>query len=131
LSTDPPTSAVARLLEPGVGSAALAEAPREPVRPQGGTPAIKREFILTAQADATLRHVVDVLSRATGTQVTNSHFLRALLKAVAESMPAVETEAGRLGTLKRPSNARGREAEREQYEEAIAGALGTALRGGH
>jgi hypothetical protein len=132
LTQDQPSSAVARLLEPGVGRAALQEASRGRGRaeaePTGETPTIKREFILTPQADETLKHLVDVFSRATGTQVTNSHLLRAALKALAEAMPAIERGASELGRLKRPSNARGREAERERYEEAIARALSQASR---
>src|SRR6516225_4742791 len=130
LTQEQPTSAVARLLEPGVGRAALTGAPealrREEPVPTGETPTIKREFILTPQADETLKHLVDLFSRATGTQVTNSHLLRAALKALAEAMPAIERGASELGPLKRPSNARGREAERERYEEAIARAISRA-----
>ena len=132
LINEPPTSTVARLLEPGVGRAALSEASREPepegVRRTGETPCIKREFILTPQADNTLRDLVDAFSRATGTQVTNSHLFRSLLRAVALSMPHIESEAQALGRIKRPSNARGREAERERYEGAIAKAITDALK---
>jgi hypothetical protein len=124
-----PSSAVARLLEPGIGRAALAEPGRDapqghPVpTPTGETPDIKREFILTGSADATLREAVSILSRATGTDVTNSHFLRSLLKVLAAALPEIEREAARTGRLKRPGNARGREAERESYKRRLAEAL--------
>src|SRR5262245_43261787 len=121
-----PSSAVARLLEPGIGRAALAEAaakPEVPVRQAGEVPNIKREFILTQSADETLTHMTSLLSKATGTDVSNSHFLRALLKVLEEARPEIERQARAVGTLKRPSNARGKEQERELYEAALAKAL--------
>jgi hypothetical protein len=131
-----PSSAVARLLEPGIGRAALGEAvpdaprviPARAPAPTGETPDIKREFILTRVADDTLREAVRLLSRATGTDVTNSHFLRALLEVVAQAMPELEQGATGLGRLRRPSNARGNEAARESYERRLAEALRAGLR---
>lgn len=59
LTNDQPTSAVSRLLDPGVGRAALTVPARLQERgetlPTGETPTIKREFILTPCADETLR----------------------------------------------------------------------------
>jgi hypothetical protein len=125
-----PSSSVRNLLEPGVGRAALAGTTPEaaPAGATGETPDVKREFILTQTADDTLGHVVTLYSKATGTQVSNSHFLRALLKALAQVLPDLEREAWQLGRLRRPSNARGREAEREEYERTLAGALLRGLR---
>lgn len=93
----------------------------------GDVPNIKREFILTRGADDTLQDAVRILSRATGANLTNSHFLRAVLKTVQLAMPELEREAAKLGKLKRPSNARGNEVEREEYEERLAEALHSAL----
>lgn len=131
-----PSSAVARLLDPGVGRAALAESgrlpqarrPAEAQRPTGEVPTIKREFILTPSADEALKQLALTLSQATGSEVTNSHLLRSVLRVLAGALPSVEREAMALGPLRRPGNARGREAERERYEEALAGALDRALR---
>lgn len=91
------------------------------------TPNIKREFILTQSTDDTLQDLVRVFSRATGANLTNSHFLRVVLKALAHAMPELEREASELGSLKRPSNARGNQAAREGYEEALAVAVASAL----
>jgi hypothetical protein len=56
-------------------------APRRVPRPKPSTtPIIKREFMLTPSADDTLFEAVRVLSRATHTNLSNSHFLRVLLK---------------------------------------------------
>ena len=95
---------------------------------EGDIPNIKREFILTRAADDTLQDAVRLLSRATGANLTNSHFLRAVLKTVQLAMPELEREAAKLGKLKRPSNARGNEAEREEYEERLAEAVHSAIR---
>jgi hypothetical protein len=91
------------------------------------TPIIKREFMLTPAADDTLFQAVRVLSRATGTNLSNSHFLRVMLKVVAEAMPQIEKEASRLGKLKRPGNAPGNQPEREEYEQRIAVAVAAAI----
>jgi hypothetical protein len=91
------------------------------------TPSIKREFMLTPLADDSLHDAVRVLSRATGTSLSNSHFLRVVLKVVEHAMPEIEREASRLGKLKRPSNARENQAEREEFEQRIAEAVAAAL----
>jgi hypothetical protein len=89
---------------------------------------VKREFILTPQVDEALRQLVDLFSRSTGAQVTNSHLLRAMLKGVSRSLRGIEAEAQAAGRIRRPSNARGREAERERYEEAMARAIIAGIR---
>jgi hypothetical protein len=91
-------------------------------------PNIKREFILTQSADETLQDAVRLFSRATGTQLSNSHFLRVLIKGLAHAMPELEREASQIGKLKRPGNARGKEAEREEYEQRLAKAVTNAMR---
>ena len=131
LTSAVPSSAVARLLEPGVARAALVEAPGgapKPPEPTGETPDIKREFILTQTADDALGHLTALYSKATSTNVTNSHFLRAVLKVLAHAMPEVEKQAWQTGKLRRPSNARGNEAEREEYERRLAVSLLAGLR---
>lgn len=91
------------------------------------TPIIKREFMLTPSADDTLFQAVRTLSRATGTNLSNSHFLRVMLKVVADAMPQIEEEASRLGKLKRPGNAPANQPDREEYEQRIAEAVATAI----
>src|SRR5262245_47537703 len=95
---------------------------------EGDIPNIKREFILTQSTDDALQDAVRLFSRATGTNLTNSHFLRVLLKCVAHAMPELEGEAPSIGKLKRPSNAREGQAAREEYERAIAAAVNAAFR---
>jgi hypothetical protein len=119
-------------LAPGVGhvhavAASPAPAPAERLSEAGEPANIKREFVLTPSADETLRTLVSVFERATGTTITNSHLLRTLLRAAAEALPEIEKEAARLGRMKRPSNARGNESERDEFERRLAQALLAAL----
>jgi hypothetical protein len=99
-----------------------------PVSATGETPDIKREFVLTQTADDTLSHLINLYSKASGTNVSNSHFFRAVLKALAYAMPELERQAWQMGRLRRPSNARGKEAERDEYEARIAQVLVAGLR---
>lgn len=93
-------------------------------------PTIKREFMLTRVADDSLYEAVRALSRATGTSLSNSHFLRVILKVVANAIPEIEREASRLrGTVERPGNARENQAEREEYELTLAVAVAAAIKG--
>ncbi|MBX6313676.1 MAG: hypothetical protein IRY99_12270 [Isosphaeraceae bacterium] len=97
-------------------------------RPESGTtPSIKREFMLTPSADDTLFRAVRILSRATGTNLSNSHFLRVMLKVIAEAIPQIEKEASLLGKLKRPGNSAANQPEREDYEQRLAGAVAAAI----
>jgi hypothetical protein len=91
-------------------------------------PNIKREFILTQLTDNTLQDAVRLFSRAIGTDLTNSHMLRVILKAVAHAMPVLEREVSQLGKLRRPSNARTSQLEREEFERKLASAVVAALR---
>ena len=92
------------------------------------SPNIKREFILTPRTDDTVQDVVRLFSRAIGTDLTNSHMLRVILKAVAHAMPVLEREVLQIGKLKRPSNARTSQLEREEFERKLAAVLVSAFR---
>jgi hypothetical protein len=103
--------------------------PGETARPveDPETPNIMRQFILTQSADDTLHEAIRLLSRATGTSPTNSHFLRALLKIVANAIPEIEREAEEIGKLKLPKNARENQQERDEYEQKLAEAIASAV----
>jgi hypothetical protein len=156
LNTPPPTSSVAKLLEPGIGAAVTlptASAPAPTTVPGAGQPAvpraeheqdvlpaagrqtgepadIKREFTLTRGTDDTLSELLALYQRTTGCRLHSSHLMRALLRVVREAMPELEREAKALGRLRRPSNASGREAERDEFEEQLAVSLRAGLRAG-
>ena len=140
-----PTSSVARLLEPGVAVGALApvrsdlpdrqllDNGQEPVRNRaraatGELANITRQFILTESTDEVLQQLVQLYSRAAGSQLTNSHVLRAILKGIVHAMPELEREVGRMGKIKRPQNIRGKEHERESFEKKIAAAFVSGMR---
>src|SRR6516162_6214973 len=136
-----PSSAVARLFDMGAAARAIAamNSPDPVSTPQVAlvpTPApsaqsanLKREFIFTQSAEDTFSELVSLYQRATGTKLTGSHVARAMLKGVAHCMESLEREAKYIGRLKLPSNARGKEADREQFEERIAMAFIAGIRG--
>jgi hypothetical protein len=134
-----PTSSVANILDESVARAALARvtpARRVEETEQAAhtasvvadealteTPTIRRQFILTPSADLTLKHMVALYSKATGSELTNSHVLRALLKAIEHAMPQLEHEAEQMGKLKRPKNDRANEAHRDEFERKLASCI--------
>jgi len=155
LRTPPPSSSVARLLDVDAATRAVATpaAPppthaqqsmtpaghslirseaRAPGGPQEGAISesihIKREFILSIEAEETLTRLVDLYRRATGARLSGSHVLRAILKGVAACMGSLDQEVPRIGRLKLPSNARGRESQREAFEDRLAEAFVNAIR---
>lgn len=150
LKEPPPTSSIARLLDFNAAARAVALPPsapisvaREPVTPEnqsapqvradnavptGERPRLNRQLVLTPSADETLSRLVDLYRRATDSKLTSSHVTRAVLRGIAHCMDHLEREARRIGPLKLPSNARGRELERERFEARIADAFVAGIR---
>jgi hypothetical protein len=141
-----PTSSVANILDESVARAALARVtPARRVVEETDhavhaipivddeslteTPTIRRQFILTPSADLTLKHMIALYSKATGSELTNSHVLRALLKAVEHAMPQLEHEAEQMGKLKRPKNDRANEAHRDEFERKLASCIVAGMQG--
>ncbi len=146
LREPPPSSSVARLLDKEAAARAVAT-PRSAETPQAqapktvtvnfpapttapsGEPAnLKREFVFSPSTDQTFTRLVDLYRRSTSTRLSSSHVLRAILKGIAHSMDSLDREARRIGPLKLPGNARGREGERERFEERIAEAFVAGVR---
>lgn len=141
-----PSSSVARLLDLGAAARAIVKEevkkePEEPTRhqsgdlaplkvaqPTGETPNVKCQVLLTPSADKTFTRLVEVYRLATGTKLTASHVVRALLTATSHCMEQLEKRAKRIGPLKLPSNARGKELERERFEARIADAFIAGIR---
>lgn len=145
LRETPPTSAVARLLDVGAAaravSSAAALAPESPnalphtVAPvaadicqHGVNTLIKREFVLTPATDRAMTTLIGSLRLATGARVSASHVLRSLLLAVEHAQGSIDSESRHVGPLRLPSNARGREAERIEFERRIAAVLAAGMR---
>jgi len=88
--------------------------------PTGEPANIKRELVLSPSTEETFSRLVELYRRSTGTRLSSSHVARAMLKGVAACMASLEREAEAIGRLRLPGNARGREGEREQFEDRIA-----------
>ncbi len=145
LTDPPPTSSVARLLDrgavaralspnssrPGASSSSLETVEVTLVSDHGVGPRpspIKREFVLTPETDATLATLVSIYRQATGSRLSASHIVRALLRAAERGLESIEREAQRLGLLKLPSNGKGHEAQRKAFEAKLAGGFIAAMR---
>lgn len=140
LRTDPPSSSVARLLDPSAAARATGRMPTQPAgvpgtetprqpEPSPATPGlIKREFILTPAANATLDRLIDLYRRGTRTRLAASHVLRALLLVTRDALDTLAAELADAHPLRLPSNARGHEDERERFEQTLAECLRTSLR---
>lgn len=150
LQTEPPSSSIARLLDLNAAARAVAapveteekaeapatqqekpvEIPRVAAKPTSAltSPHIKRELVFTPASEAIFSQLVEIYRRTTGTKLTASHVARALMKGAAHCMEYLEKEARRIGPLKLPSNARGRELERERFEARIADAFIAGIR---
>jgi len=148
LHQTPPTSSVSRLLDASAAMRATAPAPGGAGTPVSGASPVpmsvelagaprdfpgevvylKREFVVTLEADEAITRLVEAYRRATRTRMTASHVLRSVALAVERAMPTLEREAQRLGPMRLPSNARSRRAERERFERAIAAAFTAGMR---
>lgn len=151
LRNPPPSSSVARFLDVSAATRAIAEPVEEsipPNRPGVGkalasvqddpfgsgdaqssqASIIKREIILTTAAEETLSELVRLYRRATGTRLSTSHVIRAMLKAVAHSIRSLEREAEGIGRQRLPSNARGHESQRERFENRLTQAFVSGMR---
>ncbi|MBX3353954.1 MAG: hypothetical protein KF684_13565 [Phycisphaeraceae bacterium] len=135
LHTTPPTSSVARLLDhsgtaadtgpgPKASDDPNARSERPDVRPVRGR-MVKRELVLTLQAEATFQALVDALRSGTACRLTASHAFRALMRALEPAMKHINRAARSRGPLSLPSNAPGYEKERSEFEAALADILRT------
>jgi hypothetical protein len=102
--------------------------PVQTIAPTGEPANIKREFVLSPSTDETFSRLVELYRRSTGTRLSSSHVARAMLKGVAACMASLEREAETIGRLRLPGNARGREGERERFEDRIAEAFTNGFR---
>lgn len=145
LTDPPPTSSVARLLDRGAVARALSPGPSPLRMPSASFEAagvsvvsghgeaarqcpIKREFVLSRETDATLATLVSIYRQATGSRLSASHIVRALLRAAEHGLESIEREAQRLGLLRLPSNGKGHEAQRKAFEAKLAGSFIAATR---
>lgn len=139
LRQSPPSSSVARLLDPGAVERALTplrsndftrrdsgtddEGDDSQARARVRQRPIKREVLLTREADAALDALIQTFREACGARFTASPLIRALLMAAHQSAAAIRREALHLGPQALPSNAPAYEQEREQLEQRLTAAL--------
>jgi hypothetical protein len=142
LSRPQPSSTVARLFDGSAAARALAvpdvPAPEHPdATPQVQSapslvsidaPTCNRNLLLTKCTAQTLDRLVTLYRSATGTRLTTSHVMRALLLGVEHAFDSLEREARGVAKTKLPSNARERIREREEFERRLAAAFVTGMR---
>ncbi|MCC6359279.1 MAG: hypothetical protein IT450_11095 [Phycisphaerales bacterium] len=134
-----PTSSVARLLDSGAAGRAVAPSGADAAfaaaaapgmrsheaegRPPSRTRPIKREVLLTPDADTALDTLIQIFREASGARLTASYIARALLLAAHAAAPEIRRAAQQLGPQSLPSNAPGHEAARQRFEQRLARAL--------
>ena len=144
LTQPPPSSSLARLLDAGAAARAVSvTTPATPFEQVNAGPSaaeapgsvagrdhdpVKRELTLTMATDDVFEQLVEVYRRATGTRLSSSQLARAMRRGLAHCLPSLQREANRIGRLTLPSNARGRDRERDAFERRIARAFIAGIR---
>lgn len=132
-----PTSSIARLLDrSAVAGAFETVATKSPARqtaqvlaPKKRSPSmlIKRELVLSREADRQFQSLIDACRQSTRTRLTASHVARALMRVVEQAMPTIHQALDQLGPQKLPSNAPSFGDERDRFESQLARAIGNGL----
>lgn len=130
LQHPPPVSAVTRFLnEDGVSRALKPsqpplEVPRDPLPTQEARQrTVKREFVLTAEAASTMDALVEAFRLLTGTRVSGSHALRAMLIVVEGAVPLIGREIVPGEPWRLPANGARFEASRVSFEQRLGEVL--------
>lgn len=126
-STAENRSAVGRLLDSDAFAAAAQtshDAPAETVRV--ATRFRKRQVILDDSAADRLERLTDGLRRATGTRLTTSHALRALLALVEPAIDELGLIRSPTEAMYLPNNAPRFDGERRRFEQSLAGMIRAA-----
>ena len=140
LRTEPPSSSIARLLDPmaaarATNRAALhstdsprIESPQYPAPRVVTAAIIKREFILTPDTNATLDRMVDLCRRGTRTRLAASQVVRAVLLVMRDTLDELTAELSELPPTRLPSNAPACKDERDRFEHMLSESLKATLR---
>lgn len=144
LTTQPPSSSVARLLDSAAATRAIAGRPsfsndtREldaertftlPSVPRDVPRMPKRELSLCGETDATLETMVHRLRSGTGARVTPSQVVRAMLRAFAPVADLVDRHAAANGPWRMPATSREARVSRQEFDARLAVVLRETLRG--
>lgn len=128
-----PTSSVGRLLDSAAAAGAFAApqprpvAPTERVQRRPVSSLIKRELVLSRDADRQFQALIDACRQSTRTRLTASHVARALMRVVAGAMPSIVRSLEEQGPHRLPSNAPSFEPERVRFESHLAMAIARGL----
>lgn len=88
-----------------------------------------RDILLDQDQDDVIEEIASIFRSATGTRPSASNILRATLEIMKSHIPAIRSEAARVGELRRPSYSAGHNAVVKEYESALAQAIGRGLKG--
>jgi len=88
----------------------------------------KRQVILDDRTDITLQELTDSLRRVTGTRLTTSHAVRAMLRMVEPALPRLSTAKAPAEATCLPNNAARFAEDRARFEQALRLLIGEALR---
>ena len=97
--------------------------------PTGELANVKREIVLTPSTAKAFDELESILSTAINSSLTRSHVARAVFSAIKDSLGNIATEAMKLPTMKRPSNAKGFEADRDKFEAELARVIKSGISG--
>lgn len=136
-----PTSSVAAMLDHGVGAQvtaktqpASASAKRSETAPDHSkslpstVAVVPRQFLLSAKSDGVLKRLQHVFAENTGLELRQSELLRAMLLAVEQLMPEIESESATVGPLRRPKNGLGSDSAQSMLERRIGEVVLVAAR---
>jgi hypothetical protein len=144
LTTPPPSSSVARLLDSTATTRAIAVRPsfsndttqlnaeRTFTRisvPRDVPRSLKRELSLCPESDTTLETLVHRLRSGTGARVTPSQVVRAMLRAFGPVADLVDRHAAANGPWRMPATSRDARGSREEFDARLAAVLREVLRG--
>ena len=87
------------------------------------------EIVLSQETNEVVEELYSLFRENTGTNLNKSQLFRSLLRAVKYNMRGIEKQAAHTGALKRPSNNKGFEEDRELFEETIAQVFVRGMRG--
>jgi hypothetical protein len=88
---------------------------------------VKRELVLSDEAVQVLDDLIDRLRRATGTRLSCSHAVRAVLLTLAPCLAAIESRVTIAEPWRLPANGSRHDADRANFERRVAAAITSAL----
>jgi len=120
--------AVGALLDAGTAATVYSPTQFDRQRPSSKPTYRKRQIILDHRTDTTLQELTDSLRRVTGTRLTTSHAVRAMLRMIEPALPRLSMARAPVEATFLPNNAARFADERIRFEDALKGLIGEAVR---